>query len=409
MTKFAFFGGALIFSWSALAQGTHPYNYPPAPSPLPSGACLWAMSPNNDWSLCHDWAAALGALSTTLDTQSAESPFAIPQTDAFKIVYRTNRTPQADTIAGFASGFGVTYFSAPQGNSVTPPGAILINGQFGYTFGSNQGAVMFFDGANYRALVGLPAPASQDHRQLLANDNTYTQVGSAQIAPGAVTTPALASGLNLSSPSITLGGDAPGDTYYRNSSGNVARLGIGPTNAVLSVAAGACTTDPITLVTTCLPGTPVWLSTISPFALPLATNSQVGAGKPDGSTINIDNAGIYHAAVNIDTVAAGITAMGTSQANCRQLTTRQSYINNVSANTGVCLPSPVAGARYVVCNETTTPVLIYAPADGSIINTPSGPLTSTQAVSVGRGCPEFAAKSTSVIWVMGAGVPLVVQ
>ncbi len=414
-TRFVAFLIAMLLAVSAHAQtNQHPYNFTAATSPLPTGSCFWLTSPGSDRSLCSNWAPAIGAWSAAFDAQSGDSVFALPAADAFKIVYRTNHTPQADTISspattGFGSGFGVAYFSVPQGNSINPLGGALFNNQAGYTFGANQGALLFSDGANYRSIIGLPTGSSQDSTQFLGNDNIFRQVGQAQLAPGAVTTPALASGLTLTSPTITLGSDAPGDLYVRGTNGQLTPLGVGAANTVLAVNAGACTTDGNN-VTTCAPNAPGYQATLSSTVLPIATNAANGAGRPDGTTISIDAGGSYHVPLGIDSVTTGITALGTSQATCASLTTRANYITTVTAGSGVCMPGLVKGAHYFVCNKTTTPVLVYAPADGSIISTPTtGPLASTQAVSVGRGCPEFIAESTSSLWVTGAGVPLTVQ
>jgi hypothetical protein len=349
-----------------------------------------------------------------LDTQSVAGAFALPSTDAFKIVYRTNFAAQADTIdtpatAGFGAGFGSTYFSVAQGNSVTPQNNALINGRANIVFGSNQGAMIFSDGVGYRALVGLPTTANYDGTRLLSNDNTYKQIGPSQLAPGAITTPALASGLTLTSPTITLGSDASGDTYYRGANGSLARLAAPSTSAVHINLPGACTTDPNTQVVTCQPGTPSWQALVPAAALPLATNTTNGAGRPDGQSISIDGGGAYHVPLGIDSGSTGLSAMGTTQANCTALTTQQNYVSTVPPGAGVCLPAAVAFGHTYVCDETTTPVLVYAQADGTIINTPSGPLAPTQAISLGRGCAEFIAKSNSAWWVTGAGVPLVVQ
>jgi hypothetical protein len=416
--KFLIFLAAMMAAWPAIAQ-TNKFtrDEPSAISPLPADSCLLidqGPSPGHDRSLCSGWAVAFGAFSALLDTQSVAGAFALPSTDAFKIVYRTNFAAQADTIdtpatAGFGVGFGSTYFSVAQGNSLTPQNNALINGRANIMFGSNQGAVIFSDGVGYRALVGLPTTANYDGTRLLSNDNTYKQVGAAQLAPGAVTTPALASGLNLTSPSITLGSDAPGDTYYRASNGSLARLAAPSTSAVSINLPGACATDPNTLVVTCQPGTPSWQAQVPAAALPLATNSTNGAGRPDGQSISIDAGGVYRVPLGIDSGTTGLTAAGTTQANCTALTTQQNYVSTVPSSSGVCLPAAVRFGHAFVCNETTTPLLVYAQADGTIINTPSGPLAPTQAISVGRGCPEFIAKSSSSWWVTGAGVPLVVQ
>lgn len=416
--KFLIFLAAIMAAWPALAQ-TNKFtrDEPPAVSPLPADSCLLidqGPAPGHDRSLCAGWAAAFGAWSAVLDTQSGAGSFALPPSDAFKIVYRTNFAAQADTIdtpatSGFGAGFGSTYFSVAQGNSITPQNNASINGRANIMFGSNQGAMIFSDGVGYRALVGLPTTSNYDGTRLLSNDNTYKQVGAAQLAPGAVTTPALASSLNLTSPTITLGSDAPGDTYYRASNGPLARLAAPSTSAVYINLPGACATDPITLALTCQPGTPSWQAQVPPAALPIATNSANGTGRPDGQSISIDAGGTYRVPLGIDTGTTAITAMGSVQADCTALSTQQNYVSTVPPSAGVCLPAAVAFAHAHVCNETTTPVLVYARADGSIINTPSGPLAPTQAISVGRGCAEFIAKSSSAWWVTGAGVPLVVQ
>ncbi len=411
--KFLIFLAAIMAAWPALAQ-TNKFirDEPPATSPLPANSCLLidqGPSPGHDRSLCADWAEALGAWSAVLDTQSGAGVFALPSTDAFKIVYRTNFAAQADTIdtpatSGFGAGFGATYFSVAQGNSVTPQNNVLINGRANIMFGSNQGAMIFSDGVGYRALVGLPTTANYDGTAVLSNDNTYKQVGAAQLAPGAVTTPALASGLNLTSPTISVGSDALGDTYYRGPSGLV-RLAAPSTSAVSINLAGTCATDPTTLVVTCQPGTPSWQAQVPAPLLPLATNSTNGVGRPDGQSMTIDAGGVYRAAIGIDTVTTGITALGTTQANCKQLTTQQNYISNVAPGTGVCLPAGVLGGHVYVTNKTTTPLLVYALADGSSIN--GNP--ATQAVTVGFGQVQFNAESTAAWWTVGPGTPLVVQ
>ncbi len=230
-----------------------------------------------------------GTPGLVLDTQSSDIPFALPVTDANKIVYRTNFNGQADTIDtpltnGFGLGFGLTYFSVSQGNSLSPLAGAMINGRSSLAFGPNQGAQLFSDGAGYRANIYLPTPPSQDGTLALYNDF-------------------------------------------------------------------------------------VWR-------------------------------------VPVDTHATGIAAAGTTQANCTTLTKAQSYIATVAPNSGVCLPPAVAGAHVSVCDKTTTPLLIYAPADGVSVIAPN---TATQAVQISQGCVQFIAESTTAWWFAGPGTPLVVQ
>jgi hypothetical protein len=188
-------------------------------------------------------AALTIATKVALDTQSGNSIFALPSTDAGGVVYRTNvTTPQLDTIAaptgGFASGFGISYYSVLAGNSINPQGGALIGGLSALTLGANQEISLFSDSTGYRPLIGMPTPTSQDGTTLLSNDFSYKQVGTAQLASAAVTTAKLGSSLTLTTPSITLGSDATGDLFYRNSGGAVTRLGIGTTGQVLAVTSG---------------------------------------------------------------------------------------------------------------------------------------------------------------------------
>ncbi len=409
---FAFLTLFLIVPRIVLAQGSTVHDLPSnVTSPLPDGSCIYVDETGGlDRKWCSNWAAGIKAWSAVLDIKTADSIFQIPPSDAFKIVYRNNHVAQNDTIVSAATtgaGFGLTYFSVPQGNSINPQGGSLINGVLGYTFGANQGSLMFSDGLGYRAFIGLPMPSSQDGTQVLVNDNIYRQIGPAQLAPGAVTTPALASGLNLTSPTITLGSDAPGDLYVAGVNGQLTRLPTGAPNAVLSVIQGTCTT---TLnITVCAPNMPGYQTMLSPAVLPIATNAANGVGRPDGSVLTVDAGGTWHSTAGDDQVTNRITALGTSQATCAALTTRANYITSVTPGSGVCIPGLVEGRHYFVCDTTTTPVLVYAPPGGSVMNTPAGPLATTGAISVGRGCAEFIAESTSSVWVTGAGVPLVVQ
>ncbi len=412
----AIFLVTMMAAWPSLAQTNRLIHDIPttATSPLPAGSCLYVdQGPGTDAKLCSDWAVALRAWSAALDTRSTEGIFALPSSDAFKIVYRTNRGPFADTIAsptvsGFGVGFGAMYFSVAQGNSLNPQGGALFNNLAGYTFGANQGAMMFSDGAVYRAFISLPTASSQDGTQVLFNNNVFSQIGPAQLAPGAITTPALAPGLNLTSPTFTFGSDAPGDLYVRGVNGLLTRLPPGAANAVLASTAGTCTTSSLGVVT-CPPNMPAYQTTLSPNVLPIATNGTNGVGRPDGLALTVDAGGTWHSTAGDDPVTNGITALGSSQATCAALTTQANYITTVTPGSGVCMPGLVQGRHYFVCNKTTTPVLVYAPPGGSVLSTPSGPLAPTGSISVGRGCPEFIAESTSSLWVTGAGVPLVVQ
>jgi hypothetical protein len=101
-----------------------------------------------------------------LDTQSANSAFAIPSTDACKTIVRSNTTTEPDTIAaagstGFAVGFGVNYTTSTVGNTITPASG-TIGGLSSLTLGPNQYVSIYADSANnYRLALGVAPPPSQ--------------------------------------------------------------------------------------------------------------------------------------------------------------------------------------------------------------------------------------------------------
>jgi hypothetical protein len=101
-----------------------------------------------------------------LDTQSANSAFAIPSTDACKTIVRSNTTTEPDTIAaagsaGFAVGFGLSYITSTVANTITPA-AGTIGGLPSLTVAANQYVAIFADSANnYRLALGVAPPASQ--------------------------------------------------------------------------------------------------------------------------------------------------------------------------------------------------------------------------------------------------------
>ncbi len=393
---FAFLTIFLIIPRMVLAQGStvHDLQFN-VTSPLPDGSCIYVDEAGGlDRKWCSNWAAGIKAWSTILDVKIADSIFQLPPSDAFKIVYRNNHVAQPDTIVSAATtgaSFGLSYFSVPQGNSINPQGGSLINGVLGYTFGAKQGAMMFSDGAGYLAFISLPMPSSQDGTQVLGNDNIYRQIGPAQLAPGAVTTPALASGLNLASPTFTFGSDAPGDLYVRGVNGLLTRLPPGATNAVLAI-------SPST-------NTPAYQTTLSPNVLPIATNASNGVGRPDGAGLTVDAGGTWHSTAGIDSVADNVTALGTGQSDCAQLTTRVTYLTAGVNDAGVCLVAAVKGSEAHVCNVTGNEYFVYPMADGSSINDNPG----TTPVIVGRGCVGFLARSSSAWWTTGPRTPLLVK
>lgn len=163
--------------------------------------------------------------------------------------------------------------------TVDPNSTEQINGSATLTVSDGTSAFIYCTGAAFRAIVVASGDVTTDGTQTLTN-KTLTNPVIAQIndANGneALLLPATASAVNeatianaatgnapkisatgddtniglelepkgtgvveINSPKITVGSDAEGDAFYRDSNGNVARLGIGTAGQVLTVNSGA--------------------------------------------------------------------------------------------------------------------------------------------------------------------------
>lgn len=70
----------------------------------------------------------------------------------------------------------------------------------------------------------------------------------------------------------------------------------------------------------------------------------------------------------LDSAATGITAAGTNQATCTQLTSDMSNVTTVASGTGVCLPLTAAGARFTVHTSGANSLIIYTNPAGGTLN-----------------------------------------
>lgn len=117
----------------------------------------------------------------------------------------------ATTGSGSVTSIGMT---VPSTLLAVSPAAITDNGTFAVTL-ATQGANTIFAGAS------SGAAAAPTFRSMVTAD-----------------LPVIGTGATIASPTMTLGSDATGDTYYRKSSGALTKLGIGSTGQVLTVSAG---------------------------------------------------------------------------------------------------------------------------------------------------------------------------
>lgn len=141
---------------------------------------------------------------------------------------------------------------------------------------------------------------------------------------------------------ITLGSDATGDIYYRNSSGNITRLGIGATGSILTVSGGI----------------PSWAAVGTGVTTALGTAINTNGGFLTGSTASVAagalpvGAGSGTAATGVADVATGaLLASGGSGSN-------PSYCTSctISSNTGT-LPTVTGGVLNLANADTNSTVL----------------------------------------------------
>ena len=105
--------------------------------------------------------------------------------------------------------------------------------------------------------------------------------------------------------------------------------------------------------------------------LVVATGNVTGGNLTTGGIVsatgNVTGANIVSSAYAISSVATGISAAGTVQANATALTKGINVVSTVTAGQGVVLPTAIAGMRITVLNTSANTLLVY-PAVNGIIN-----------------------------------------
>jgi fibronectin-binding autotransporter adhesin len=128
--------------------------------------------------------------------------------------------------------------SIPSGGT-TGAGVLLSStADFGMFFGSGAPTLSAAEGSLYLTSAGAPYYNNNGSTGWTQLVNSAVATLSSLTSVGTITTGGLGTGAVIGGVTMTLGSDATGDLYYRNSSGALARLGIGTTGQVLTVAAG---------------------------------------------------------------------------------------------------------------------------------------------------------------------------
>lgn len=114
-----------------------------------------------------------------LNTQSGAS-YTILSTDNTKEVLRTNGSAMTDTVpqatGSFASGFSFGLQTGAAGDTLTPTTS-TVNGLTATKMGAQQNSWWFSDGTNWKAVLGVPQPATQTGTTFLRDDMTWVAAG----------------------------------------------------------------------------------------------------------------------------------------------------------------------------------------------------------------------------------------
>ena len=136
----------------------------------------------------------------------------------------------------FIDGVNATKLTAAQISALPNPQA----GQIVYQTDGSTGLYVY-DGASWATLGGLSSVIGTTNRITVTGGNTIdiasTYVGQTSITTLGTITTGTWTGI-IGQAEMTLGSDATGDIYYRNSGGKLTRLGIGSSGQVLGVSAG---------------------------------------------------------------------------------------------------------------------------------------------------------------------------
>jgi len=190
----------------------------------------------------------------------------------------------------FIDGVNATKLTAAQIAALPNPQA----GQIVYQTDGSTGLYVY-DGASWATLGGLSSVIGTTNRITVTGGNTIdiasTYVGQTSITTLGTITTGTWTGI-IGQATMTLGSDATGDIYYRNSGGNLTRLGIGSSGQVLGVSAGL----------------PAWQASGSGITVGSTTITSGTSGR-----IPFNNAGVYgeSASLHFD-IANGRVGIGTS-------------------------------------------------------------------------------------------------
>ena len=170
----------------------------------------------------------------------------------------------------FIDGVNATKLTAAQIAALPNPQA----GQIVYQTDGSTGLYVY-DGASWVTLGGLSSVIGTTNRITVTGGNTIdiasTYVGQTSITTLGTITTGTWTGI-IGQATMTLGSDATGDIYYRNSGGNLTRLGIGSSGQVLGVSAGL----------------PAWQASGSGITVGTTTITSGTSGR-----VAFNNAGVY--------------------------------------------------------------------------------------------------------------------
>jgi hypothetical protein len=190
----------------------------------------------------------------------------------------------------FIDGVNATKLTAAQIAALPNPQA----GQIVYQTDGSTGLYVY-DGASWSKAGGLSSVIGTTNRITVTGGNTIdiasTYVGQTSITTLGTITTGTWTGI-IGQATMTLGSDATGDIYYRNSGGNLTRLGIGSSGQVLGVSAGL----------------PAWQASGSGITVGSTTITSGTSGR-----IGFNSSGVYGESANLFwNNSTNIVSIGTS-------------------------------------------------------------------------------------------------
>lgn len=221
-------------------------------------------------------------------------------------------------------------------------------------------------------------------------------VTSSLTAVGTLTTGSISTGFVIGGVTMTLGSDATGDIYYRNSSGVLTRLGIGSSGQVLTVSGGLPSWAAATGGVTSVSGTANRITSTG-GSTPVIDISASYVGQSSITTLGTITTGVWNgtAITNANLANSTITVNGASTALGASVTITVTGTSNrisISGGTGLTPTIDISAAYVGQSSITTLGTIATGVWQGTKVGLAYG---GTNADLSGTGGTSFVLKQSS--------------